>query len=432
MPMKITVNQSKQLIDLVQENSIVGFFEKLDLFGVKDHQAKHFRSEFIFGRFNYDFYDRLQVYANSLAEIQFTFEKKQPKYDLFFSFSSKNKNEAEQIVIELRKAGITVFFSTDLEEQAGQDFGSLIRNALTNSTHFMLYCTPQAIISKWVKYECETFFHYYVESDKTRRFFILEGTNFSLDLIKNLNLQSIQTSKNVGTIVNQLSAKYEIQQEKTNISQVTHNKPNNTDELDEFKTLQEKINSFVRQVFQRYNILEIYGSYYYEEEFNEKNHNTRVLRYGKTILLEVSRRSYEDLGDYVQETYDLIRMAKNIDKKDKTFRMIVVNSIGQYGCIDFNMIEVIPCIYISIEPFSEGLAVCRRRVKKRNFLSSILGLNNDDDDDKFGFIDINGQEVIPCQYERATPFYKGFAEVTDVKGNNFFIDKTGKKVKKED
>jgi len=47
--------------------------------------------------------------------------------------------------------------------------------------------------------------------------------------------------------------------------------------------------------------------------------------------------------------------------------------------------------------------------------------------DKWGYIDINGKEVIPCIYESAENFSNGKASVTK-DGVSFCIDKTGKTV----
>ena len=46
---------------------------------------------------------------------------------------------------------------------------------------------------------------------------------------------------------------------------------------------------------------------------------------------------------------------------------------------------------------------------------------------KWGFVNKAGKEVIPAQYERAGNFSKGRAKVV-LKGKEFYIDKTGKRV----
>ncbi len=76
--------------------------------------------------------------------------------------------------------------------------------------------------------------------------------------------------------------------------------------------------------------------------------------------------------------------------------------------------EVIPLIYDDARPFSDGLAaICI--------------------DDKWGFIDKNGKEVIPCKYEWVDSFVDGICLVgvreNSVKVNRFgYIDKTGREI----
>lgn len=88
--------------------------------------------------------------------------------------------------------------------------------------------------------------------------------------------------------------------------------------------------------------------------------------------------------------------------------MIRVYKDGKWGFIDMNGNEVISCQYDDIDEFSEGLV----RVKK---------------DDKYGFIDQKGNEVVLCQYQSLGRFKKGitFAEKDDKYG---FIDQKGRVV----
>lgn len=81
---------------------------------------------------------------------------------------------------------------------------------------------------------------------------------------------------------------------------------------------------------------------------------------------------------------------------------------GKYGFIDINGKEVITPKYEFAESFSEGLA--------------IVQIN-----DKYGFIDKTGKEVIPIKYDYASSFKEGLcvARIGDKVG---FIDKTGKEV----
>jgi hypothetical protein len=81
---------------------------------------------------------------------------------------------------------------------------------------------------------------------------------------------------------------------------------------------------------------------------------------------------------------------------------------GKFGFVDKQLNTVIPCCFEAVEDFAEGLACVQRE-----------GL--------YGFINIDGEEVIPCQYSYASGFRNyeaGFALVR--KGElKFYIDRNG-------
>lgn len=83
------------------------------------------------------------------------------------------------------------------------------------------------------------------------------------------------------------------------------------------------------------------------------------------------------------EKYDKIGTYNN--------RLAIVEKDGKYGLIDIDGLELIPCVYDKIYPFTYGLAV----VKK---------------DNKYGFINKDGEEKIPLIYDYV---------------DSFKIDKTG-------
>lgn len=188
----ITKEQAKYLIDIIHAGKDIAIvFDLLKQYGVEDGLLNNLEQEFIFGRFQWDYYERLQAYINRVAKTDF--EVKQPNYDLFFSFSSKNEAETDVMVKALREAGISVFYSKeDLALHAGTSFVSKINEALRNSKHFALYCTPEAIASQYVRHECELFYGKHIEGGKQNRIFILKGSNFSEDLLKTVYLENIQ------------------------------------------------------------------------------------------------------------------------------------------------------------------------------------------------------------------------------------------------
>lgn len=197
--MKLSSEQAKKLIAKIQDAELPEFFSAIKAIGINDPRLKELEKEFIFGRFPYDFYDRLQVFVNSLAQTDY--EVKQPKYDIFVSYSSKNREKASRVVQTLRKSGLVVFFSDDdLKNHAGTSFIGKINTALTESKHFLLYCTPESVASPFVQHECETFLRQHIESQKKRKIFILQGDGFSMDLLNPLHFQNIQTSDLEGLI----------------------------------------------------------------------------------------------------------------------------------------------------------------------------------------------------------------------------------------
>lgn len=80
----------------------------------------------------------------------------------------------------------------------------------------------------------------------------------------------------------------------------------------------------------------------------------------------------------------------------------------KYGFIDSTGREVIPCIYDDANRFSEGLVAVKL-------------------DGKWGFIDEAGNTVISFKYDSALVFENGKARVR-LAGREFYIDKHGNEV----
>lgn len=73
--------------------------------------------------------------------------------------------------------------------------------------------------------------------------------------------------------------------------------------------------------------------------------------------------------------------------------LIKVGKNGKFGFIDMNGQEILPCIYDFVQPYSEGLAV----VKNTN--------------GKYGYVNQNGEVVIPFKFDSASSFSEGLARV---------------------
>ena len=107
---------------------------------------------------------------------------------------------------------------------------------------------------------------------------------------------------------------------------------------------------------------------------------------------------YEEMGEFDEN--GLAQVRKSIGKNEYGYEDY------RYGYIDKNGKEVVPCQYDYVNAFSEGLAKVA------------------DGDYKHGFVDVNGNEVIPCQYGYVRNFSDGLAAV-EWNGNYGFIDKNG-------
>lgn len=133
---------------------------------------------------------------------------------------------------------------------------------------------------------------------------------------------------------------------------------------------------------------------------------------------------------------------------------IVKDSIGKKGYIDKTGSVVIPCQWRDADPFRDGMARVKDANGKYGYLNkggNIVipcqldgagGLFDDDfpsdfsdgmaivkgPNEKYGYIDKSGSIVIPCQWEYARPFCEGQAEVKDVDGEWYPIDKAGKRL----
>lgn len=106
-----------------------------------------------------------------------------------------------------------------------------------------------------------------------------------------------------------------------------------------------------------------------------------------------------------------------VDKEVLGNGLLLVKKNGLYGYIDCDKtIELIPCIYTHASAFKEGLAAVSMTDKKS--YSPI-----------FGYINTEGQLVLPFEYDSARPFIEGCAIVSKIPSEKLiFIDKFGNKI----
>jgi|GEM_PF-3558895 len=138
---------------------------------------------------------------------------------------------------------------------------------------------------------------------------------------------------------------------------------------------------------------------------------------------------------------------------------IVVKGKGEYGVIDKSGKEVVPCKYDSVDKFFDGTGSISKKWKEieLNGKHGLFDLEKEKEllppkydkidgvfyehdslimvrmSDKYGFVDADGKEVIPCRYDevevvdRTIAFPKGVAKVK-LNGKYGVLDKTGKEV----
>lgn len=127
------------------------------------------------------------------------------EFDIFMSFSSKDRDFAKPVWETLRGYGLRVFLSDEtLKSNVGMSYAEKIQYALTHSKHFLLICSPHAMDSGWVNTEIETFFnHFHIPNRNERLLIVLKGNNYDSSLLP-LFLRNLQTADNVEQIIRTL------------------------------------------------------------------------------------------------------------------------------------------------------------------------------------------------------------------------------------
>ena len=101
------------------------------------------------------------------------------KYDVFLSFSSKDKEAAISLYESLVGYGLRVFISSEyFKQNVGSSFQREIEYALRHSRSFLLFWTDNAKQSKWVEIEYMAFFQeFYMREGSERKFYIFRPEN---------------------------------------------------------------------------------------------------------------------------------------------------------------------------------------------------------------------------------------------------------------
>jgi hypothetical protein len=137
------------------------------------------------------------------------------------------------------------------------------------------------------------------------------------------------------------------------------------------------------------------------------------------------------------------------EKPSEGFYQVKAN--GLWGFVDEKGKVLKPCVFLSVTPFSEGMAVVK--TSRLNLLdakgnliplsrdyrqimpfheglalvSAAGNLSNASNKYLYGFIDKTGREVIPTQFPYALSFSEGLAVARDANGKDIFINRSGNK-----
>jgi hypothetical protein len=107
---------------------------------------------------------------------------------------------------------------------------------------------------------------------------------------------------------------------------------------------------------------------------------------------------------------------QDIDVNNFQEGLCAVKSNYHWGYVDLQGKEVVPCKYGEANTFQDGMALVAQCDVYYNAVSKC----------RYGYIDLEGKEVIPCRFVEAGSFGSGLAAVKQG-GSQFFgyIDKTG-------
>jgi len=108
--------------------------------------------------------------------------------------------------------------------------------------------------------------------------------------------------------------------------------------------------------------------------------------------------------------------AQNFHERRAAVRLagIGVFTNSKWGLIDTSFNVVLEPAYYKVGNFSEGLAWVE---DKKMFLFFVIS-------DNYGYVNLEGDLVIPCRFEHAGSFFEGLANVT-IDGKKGFINKNG-------
>lgn len=126
------------------------------------------------------------------------------EHDVFLSFTAEDEELARPVWDELRRAGLSVFWSS-ASLGAGANFLDTIQSALLGSRHFLVVYTARAAASDWVKEEIDAFYERCYVHNKESRKILFYRRGFVDPGAKHPFLAKIQCAESIPEVVSALS-----------------------------------------------------------------------------------------------------------------------------------------------------------------------------------------------------------------------------------
>lgn len=205
--------------------------------------------------------------------------------------------------------------------------------------------------------------------------------------------------------------------------------------------------SHIKFVTDKYNVItDGHKNKYLDKKGNEVKKYDEANPFYSGYAIVKNNNTYK----VIDEDFNVI---KKIDKKYTYIRYVgcgmyltKMSNCDQVGCINYLGEEVMPCVLEKYFEFNDDIAnvyindYCHAYLTKDGSLKLIPIEKYDEmnsfceglalvlKDKKYGFVDKNFKEVIPCKYKDAANFSCGLSYVKDFNGEKYFIDKKGNKV----
>ena len=125
-------------------------------------------------------------------------------YDVFLSFSSKDRDYVIEIWDQLISSGLKVFWSdVSLKENAGKSFLDSIQNSLLQSRDLVIISSDNTWESTWVKEEYETYYNEcFIKSKRERRIIVFQEPDTEVDKEKiPVLLRKLQVSSSITDLI---------------------------------------------------------------------------------------------------------------------------------------------------------------------------------------------------------------------------------------